>query len=169
MSRLNELRYNHLKFDLKFSWRGVYRPPQRAQQVKNGPSVPGLGEEREVDFAMRKRKKVWEKPGLELGLAKTASRVIGHWLLVLADAGSRPVRRLVLRLFLCCFSFWLIIMREESSSRLISTGMETQQTQDLVLKIGRSYWVSDCEREGEELLISDMNGFLPTNLPLTIS
>ena len=29
--------------------------------------------------------------------------------------------------------------------------------------------VSDCEREGEELLISDMNGFLPTNLPLTIS
>ena len=115
---------------------------------------------------MRKRKKVWEKPGLELGMAKTASRVIGHWLLVLADAGSRPVRSDT-EAFSVLFQFLIDYHeRGEQLAADINGDGNTTNTQTWSSTLAG---VSDCEREGEELLISDMNGFLPTNLPLTIS
>ena len=43
------LRYNHLKFDLKFFWRSVYGPQRWSQRVKNGQSFhnPPAGRERE--------------------------------------------------------------------------------------------------------------------------
>ena len=148
MSRLNELRYNHLKFDLKFSWRGVYRPPQRAQQVKNGPSVPGLGEEREVDFAMRKRKKVWEKPGLELGPRKNSQQ--SHWTLA-----SSPGWCWVQTSEEWYWGFFCVVLVSDwlSWERRAARGWyqlgwkhNKHLRRDLVLNIGRSVWLWERRR-----------------------